>query len=238
MEKNMKRTITAIILVSMMIFGTSSAYANVSAINEVMSIQFQADSLIAAIDENSLMLDAMENVIDYSVPLSVRESIVASADFSPMVGVAQDAIELKVNSTVQKVGEIVRKNGDIANMYVAVVAASEQKIDSDVVSKHGIKAWAFVYWIDNFGTNNELYAAGARWDPTDKVVDNREVRYGTTDPLWVLWFDGPTLKKPTEDWAYYPDSSYSGLTLRCETKINVVNVGTVTCNVGSRISTK
>ncbi|WP_216562916.1 hypothetical protein [Tissierella carlieri] len=238
MKKTMKKIITAIIFVTTIIFGASSAYANLSAVNEARSIQLQADSLVAAVDENSLMLDAMENVIDYSVPLSVRESIVVSADFSPMVGVAQDAIELEVNSTVQKVGEIVRKNGDIANMYVAVVAASEVKVDDQYKGQHGIKAWAYVYWIDNLGTKNELYAAAADWDPKDKVVNNRQVRYGTTDVAWLLWLDGPTIKYPTENYAYYEDSSYSGLTLRCQTKIDVVNVGTVTCNVGSRVVTR
>lgn len=125
MKKTMKKTITATILIATMIFSVHSAYATVSVVNETRSIQLQADSLIAAIDQNPLMLDAMDNVIDYSVPLSVRESIVATADFSPMVGVAQDAIQLEVNSTVQKVGEIVRKNGDISNVYVAVAVASE-----------------------------------------------------------------------------------------------------------------
>lgn len=237
MKKNMKKTITAVILVVMMILGTPSAYAYVSEVNEARSIRLQADSLIAAVDENSLMFDAMENVIDYSVPLSVRESIVASADFSPKVGVAQDAIEIEVNSTVQKVGEIVRKNGDIANMYVAV-AVADTKVDQDYKEQHGIEAAALVYWIDNQGVNNELSAAAAFWNPHDKVVNNRQVRYGTSDPAGLFWIDGPTVKYPTEDNPYYEDSSYSGLTLRCQSKIDVVNVGTVTCNVVSGMFTK
>lgn len=236
-KKTTKKTITVVIFVVTMILGAPAASANVSAVNEAKSIQLQADSLIAAVDEDSLMLNAMENVIDYSVPLSVRESIVASADFSPIAGVAQDAIKLEVNSTVQKVGEIVGQNGDIANMYVAAVAAAEVKEDWRYRGQHGIKAWAYVYWIDNPGTNNKLYAAGADWDPQGKAVNNRQVRYGTTDVAWLLWLNGPTVKYPTKNYAYYLDSSYSGLTLRCQTKINVVNIGTVTCNVGSSIFT-
>lgn len=228
MKKTMKKTITAIIIVTTMIFGTSSAYANLSAVNEARSIQLQADSLIASINENSLMLDAMENVIHYSVPISVRENIVVSADFSPLAGVAQDAIELNVNSTVQKIGEVTLKNGDMANMYVAVIAASEVKEDEQFEMLHGISAWAYVYWVDNFGSNNQLYAAAADWDPGSKVVNNRQVRYGTTDIGWFLWLNGPTVKYPTGNSAYYKDSSYSGLTLRCQTKIDVVNKGTVT----------
>jgi len=235
MIKNLKKTIMSVILVVTMILGAPFAYANVSAVNESMSIQLQADSLIAAVDKDALVLDAMVNVIDNSVPLSVRESIVASADFSPMVGVAQDAIKLEVNSTVQKVGEIVQKNGDIVNMYVAAVAATGPKEDWAYKGQYGIKAWAFVYWIDNFGGDNELYAAAAQWDPQDNEVSNREVRYGTTDPLWISWIDGPTVQYPTDNYRRYIDPlTYSGLTLRCQTKIDVVNVGTVTCNVGSR----
>lgn len=238
MKKPMKKTIMATILVATMILGAPSAFANVSAFNEARSIQLQADALIATVDKNSLMVDAMENVIDYSVPISVRESIVASADFKPMVGIAQDAIEIEVNSTVQKVGEIVRENGDISNMYVTAVAA-EPKEDWAYKGQYGIKAWAYVYWIDNQGENNELYAAAAEWLPQDEVVDNRQVRYGTSDITGSFWVDGPTVQYPTDNYRKYIDPrTYSGLTLRCQTKIDVVNVGTVTCNVTSGFFTK
>ena len=233
MSKNMKKTMMAMVMTVIMILSTTTVYANVSTINEAMSIKIQADSLIASIDESSLMLDAVENVVDYSVPLSIRESIVTSAKFTPLAGVDKDEIELEVNSTVQKIGEIVNKNGNISNMYVAVVAASETKEDWDYTKKHGIEAWAYVYWIDNLGTNNQLSAAGAKWKPKDKIVNNRQVKYGTSDPTGLFWLSGPTVKYTTENDYYIEDSSYSGLTLRCETKIDVVNMGTVTCNVTS-----
>lgn len=232
----MKKTIMAVILMATTILGALPTYANVSTINEARSIQFQADSLIDAVDENTLMLDAMKNVIDDSVPLSVRESIVASADFSPMVGVTRDKMELEVNSTVQKVGEIIDKNGDIANMYVAAVATSDPKETWHTKDQHGIKAWAMVYWIDNLGTNNQLYAAGANWDPKGKAVKNREMRYGKTDPIGLTWIGESTYKYPTVNDPYYLDSSYSGLAFRCQAKIEVVNVGTVTCSVVSSVA--
>ncbi len=221
--------------------GKRDFYGNIhtsSAVNEARSIQLQADFLIAEIDEDSLMLDAMENVIDYSVPISVRESIIASADFNPMVGVAKNAIELEVNSTVQKVGKIVYKNGDMSNMYVAAVAV-EPKEDRGYKGQHGIKAWAYVYWIDNQGSNNTLYAAAGEWLTLDVEVNNRQVRYGTSDVAGLSWIDGPTVQYPTDNYRKYVDpKTYSGLTLRCQTKIDVVNVGTVTCNVTSGFFTK
>lgn len=235
MKKNIKNTILMVTLAITMILCTPLAFANVGTFDESMSMHLQVDSLMALIDENSLMQDAIDNAIDYSVPISVRESIFASADFSPLEGVDQDEIKLEVNSTVQKIGEIVSKNGDISTMYVAAVAATEPKEDWNNTSIHGIKAWAYVYWIDNPGGDNQLYAAAAQWDPQGKVVNNREVRYGTTDILWLTWLKGPTVQYPTDNYRKYIDpKAYSGLTLRCQTKIDVVNVGTVTCNVGSR----
>lgn len=233
----MKKTIISVILVSVMILGAPSAFANVGANEETRSIQLQANSLISKVDENALMLDALNNVVDYSVPLSIRESIVANANFIPLAGVEQDAIELEVSSTVQKVGEINCKNGDIANIYVTAVAA-ESKVDQSHVKKHGVDAWALVYWIDNFGANNELVGAAAYWETNGKFVENRQVRYGTSDIAGLFWLNGPTVKYTTEDNPYYEDSSYSGLTLRCETRIDVVNVGTVICNAISGITTK
>ena len=119
-----------------------------------------------------------------------------------------------------------------------MAATNGVKADDHFTLQYGIKAWAYVYWIDNPGMDNELYAAQGSWDPQGKVVSNRQVRYGTTDIFWQLWLDGPTVKYPTSNNAYYEDpSSYTGYVLRCQTKIDVVNIGTVTCNVASRIVT-
>lgn len=158
-------------------------------------IQTQAQFLINSVDEESLLKEASENKIDYSVPRSIRENILFSSEFSPFDGVKYDAVQLRTSSTVQKVGEIVAKSGDVSNLYVAVVVATDVKVDDQYSSNYGVKAWA-------------------------------------------TWINGPTTKYPTSNSVYYQDSSYSGLTLRCQTKIDVINVGTVTCNVGSREVTK
>lgn len=237
----MKKRIIALFLVMMFAFASMSTYAmalTYAIADENISIRTQADTLIVSVDETALLEAALSNQVDYSVPADIRESIVAEASFQPVNGVEQSEIELEVTSTVKKLGEIARNDGSSSNLYVAVAAATEEKQDSQYVGQHGIKAWAIVYWIDNLGTNNELYGAAGKWDPKDKVVENRQVSYGTTDIFWLLWLDGPTVKYPTDNWAYYKDpSSYTGYVLRCQTKIDVVNVGTVTCNVASRIVT-
>lgn len=237
----MIKRVIAISLIMLLTFSGTNTYAMAdTSINttESVSIRRQADALISTIDENSLLEAALANEVDYSVPLEIRNSVIADASFQPLNGVDENEIELNVTSTVRKVGEVIRDNGTPSNLYVAVAAATEVKVDDQFAGQHGIKAWAYVYWIDNPGMDNELYAAAGSWDPQGKVVSNRQVRYGTTDIFWLLWLDGPTVKYPTSDWAYYEDPSvYTGYVLRCQTKIDVVNIGTVTCNVASRIVT-
>lgn len=228
MKRNMKKPVMVVFLITTLILGTSLVYADMNI--EAKSIQLQTDSLLAAVDVNSLHAAAMENAVDPSVPHAIRESISIEADFCPLDGVEQDAIDLEVNSTVQKVGEIVLRNGEKVNLYVAAVAATE-KTEIDYKSKHGIKAWAYLWWIDNFGPSNELVGAGASWEPGSVEVKDREIRFGTSDILGLTWSSGPTLKTTTKNDAYYSSPTYVGLTLRVQTKINVVNLGTVTCNV-------
>lgn len=233
----MKKTIIAFILIATIILTASVTSAHAYTVEEARSIQLQADSLIAAIDENSLILDAMENVIDTSVPLSIRESIIASADFSPAVGVAQDAIELEVNSTVQKVGEINLKSGETANMYVAATVA-EIKEDYGSSSLGGVSAVAYVYWIDNPGTENELVAAAGSWNnPNSRELSNRKVRYGVADPLLIAFIKASPYKYPTTNYAYYSASGFIGLTLCCMTWVDIEDYGTLHAKVGSSILT-
>ena len=237
-DDNMKKNITIFTLICIILVGSIPVYASNVHIDEDTALRTQADALIAQVDVEALFTDALAGVVDYSVPLSIRENISASAEFTPVKGVSKNEIEFEVSSTVKKVGEVTQKNGQTANMYVAVATATQVKDDMAYTSQHGIKAWAYISWIDVFGVNNELYSASGHWDTQDKVVRNRELRYGTSDILGLTWSKGPTVKYPTGDWARYEDpASYVGFTLRCQTKIEVVNIGTVTCNVTSGLLT-
>lgn len=132
----MKKTFIALLLVYVMFLGSIPAYASSSAIDEATSVQLQADALIAEVDTDSLLADAVTGTVDYSVPLSVRESIIASAEFTPVSGISKNEIKLEVSSTVQKVGEITRNNGETSNLYVAVAAAVEPKEDWEYTGQH------------------------------------------------------------------------------------------------------
>ena len=175
----MKRSLSVIALAIAMVFSTPAAYAYNGEASAALSIKRQADTLIAAVDENALMADAMANVVDDSVPSSIRERIGASAEFISADTAYNDEIEVEVNSTVQKVGEIDCGDGDTANLYVAV-AAAELKTDSAANMKLGANAWTYVYWFDHEGPENEptfLYLADSI---DDYYLLCREEYYGLT----------------------------------------------------------
>lgn len=229
----MKKSITALILILTMVFSTATAFANSSdADMEDMSIKLQVAAMIASVDMDLLLSNASEGVIDYTVPIEVRESIVGSVDIVPISSTSKAAIEYEMNTTIQKVGEIV-VNDDIATLYVA---ATGVKIDERSNSgTSSIWAWASVYWIDNFGVDNEFVGAQGTWSPGNTVISGRSVRYGKTDILGIGWSDDTT-KYPTDNVAYY-DSGLIGLTFKCQAKVTVVNIGTVTVTVCNSLFT-
>ena len=147
-------------------------------------------------------------------------------------------IELTIHTTVQKVGELRNRSGVASNMYVSV-AAFEVKEDIDMYSSNGVRAWAYVYWVDVEGAQNELYAARGQWDPGNKTITDRVVKYGVADPTGVLmWLDGPTIKRPTSnDGQYFDYGKYTGLKLKCQTEVTIVNIGTLIAFVTNRITT-
>ncbi len=230
----MKRSLSVIALAIAMVFSTPAAYAYNGEASAALSIKRQADTLIAAVDENALMADAMANVVDDSVPSSIRERIGASAEFISADTAYNDEIEVEVNSTVQKVGEIDCGDGDTANLYVAV-AAAELKTDSAANMKLGANAWTYVYWFDHEGPENELYAIKARWDTSDcpYAVYDKVVKYGVVDPVVAtLWLDGPTflyLADSIDDYYLLCREEYYGLTFKCVSEVEIGNYGTLVC---------
>lgn len=204
MKKSMKKTFLAMIIIATLFSCTTSVYASTSNIDEAVSIQFQAKTLIEEVDVKSLL---------------------------------NDAIKLKMGSTVKKIGEVFNKNGEKANMYVAVVTATEDpKMDYNQKTKYGVEATAYVYWIDNYGTENQLYAVKGYWETNDVEVTNRRITYGACNLLG--WTDTPTTEFADSNSKKIYNSSYTGFMLKCETRIDVVNLGTVTCIATSSALTR
>lgn len=235
--KSMKKRLFTLMLVMTLLFVTSNktiVYANELTLDmATFAIQCQANEIIASIDEDVLLIDALNDVVDYDVPESIREGVVGEAIFVPAEGVSEDDYVITAHTTVQKVGEIMQRSGETSNMYVAVVA-TEVKEDWNMNYDTGVRAWAFVYWIDNLGTNNELYSAKGTWDPGDAVVSNRVVKYGVSDPTGLMWLEGPTVQTTTENIAEFVDPGvYYGYKLKCQALIDIANIGTLTASVTS-----
>lgn len=224
----MNNKLTASLLAITMFLSSSPVNVHASTYNESELIKIQAEAIIDKVDESALMLDAMENVIDESVPISVREQIEACVEFIPADGDIQDAVDIDVNYTVQKVGEVMH-NGESLNMYVAA-ATTETKEDSAWWQESGVWIRVCVYWIDNLGPSNQLVSAEAWWDPGDVAVKNRKVQYGVVDLTGTIMLDCTT-DYPTENHACYENLNYVALCVGCKASIEVINVGTVSCSV-------
>lgn len=236
----MKKIVAVLLALCLTLALPIPAYAATVVAAEEASIRQQVDLLISSVDEEKLRADALANVVDDSVPASIRNSVVADASFLPADTLSRESareIPMNVSTTVQKVGEVYQRSGDALNLYVAVAAASPKE-DWDYEFDKGIKAWAFVYWIDNSGTNNELYGAAGQWNAQGLVLDNRQVWYGQTDIFFSSWVNGVTIQFPMDDYEYYEDPGvYYGFVLGCQTRVDVVNVGTVKCSVTSGLLT-
>lgn len=211
--------------------------SNLASDAEERWLREQTYEILSSIDEESLMLDAMNNVVDDEVPQSIKDGVIVDSIFTPVNGVSQDDVEITVNTTLQKVGEVRSRSGVTSNVYVAA-AEFEVKEDVHMSSKSGVKAWAFIYWVDNQGIENELYAAAAQWDPGDYAISDRVVEYGVCDLTGLSWNDGPTTKYPTDNYPQYFDyGKYTGFKFKCQTEVNIVNIGTLKAFVTSSWTT-
>lgn len=236
----MKKIISFFVVVVLVFSLSVPAFAASVTQSEDLYIKQQVTALISAVDEVQLKNDALANVIDYSVPAEIRNSVAAQASFQPFASEGKEPakeIPLDVTKTVQKVGTVYRRTGEELNLYVAVAAVSPKE-DWDWEFAHGIKSWAFIYWIDHQGMNNELYGAAGQWDPQGKVIDNRQVWWGQTDIFFLNWVNGVTVGFPIDDYEYFEDPGhYFGFVLGCQTRVDVVNLGTVKCSVTSGLLT-
>ncbi|WNX83500.1 hypothetical protein RWV98_12900 [Agathobaculum sp. NTUH-O15-33] len=235
-----KRSFTALVLSAALLLGVPYASASDSSVDNVnhatSSVQLQADALIASIDDEVLKEAALNNAVDASVPISIRESVGADATFIPFSRSGQDAVEVEVNSTVQKLGEIVCEDGGIANMYVSAAAATVKE-DYEHWYLRDVHAWSFVYWIDNPGDNNQLHSVRGSWSTGGMAVENRVLEYGNSHVGGLGWIGYVSRVRVSEDDSTLYDNSYTGLTFRCDASIDVVNIGTLTVTAFSRVTT-
>ena len=210
------------------------------AINQRKAIQTQADALIKSHDNEALKLAARENFVDYSVPKSIRDGFSFSSEISADDPTLASMYDVDVSGTIQRVGEINCGNGKTATMYVAA-ATSGLKTEYGSGSLLGARAYVTLWWIDHYGTDNELYAAQATWDTDSTSYDygNKMMRYGTSDPTGMLFWNYDTVNLDNYVDGHYvlcEEGEFVGFTLACMSKMDIGPGGLdITCRAISTI---
>lgn len=235
----MRRSFFSLMLaLTIMLFVTESTTAYASGISvevaETNSMQLQIQALVNSMNEDELLRLTLNDEVDESVPQSVMGELLGEVEFIPVEGVSQDDVEIETHYTVQRVGEVLTRSGDSSNVYVTSVAA-ELKESRGTNSNSGVKAWAYVIWIDNFGLENEFVRAEAIWNCEEgAVVSNRKVEYGKINALH-MWVEDPIVQYPDDDYDNKYDVGIIGYKFKCSTSIDIANVGTLKCTAKSTI---
>lgn len=237
----MKKRIVSFVLVFLVALNAQTAFASAPQAEAPLQkdqVQRQIDALMLTVDKDTLIRDAKNNVIDASVPRTIRDQLSFGAELEFKDDTFNDRFSVDVNSTVQKVGDIICEDGETATLYVAATT-SEIKEDSGAATELGVRAWTTVYWIDNQGVNNELSAVAAGWDTSDcrYETSNKMVTYGTTIPTGLL-FDVYTIRYldngVTDYYATCGDGEFVGFTLACKSRIEIDGPYGATLNCWAR----
>lgn len=191
----------------------------------------EVDNLIEAVDMEMLIENALNEVQDVRVSDSDRQSMVASAEFVPAGN--EEVIDIKLKQTVQKIGETTKSNGEIADVYVTAAVASDikTKVDNGYRKLYDVEAYVYIYWVDNLGTENELYKVAASWDTHGKSVRNRKITYGITDPTGFIFLKSTEEDVSGTSYNKVVHGEYTALVVGAKSSIEVVNDGTLNCYV-------
>lgn len=204
---------------------STSNYADITKI--------RIDRLIEAVDEQMLCKDALNGVIDDQVPIEISQNITAEVEFIPNDNA--DEIQFEVYKTVQKVGNVINSAGETVNLYVAGAVVTDTTTDGRHQNKYDVDAYVYIYWIDNLGTNNELYAVSASWETNGKIVSNRLAEYGVKDVLGITFTESDIACISSDNFYQEVPGTYYGFVLGCTSSIDVVNQGTLKCSVHSKL---
>jgi len=218
----MRNKVISLFLGLVMFFGCGTT---AFALEKPQTPQRQIEAAILSIDETALKRDALNNVVDLSVPASVRNSFRVETEITVDDPSYENPYEIgEVYSTVKNVGEIDYGNGNSGTMYVAT-AAVEIKEDNGYGVNLGAKVWSTVYWIDNPGANNELYAVDATWDTSncDYETHSRIMRYGTVVLGTRVFSSSTTVSVPNSTTYEYIDchGEYTGFSFACMSQMHV-----------------
>lgn len=234
MKKQFKKVISLILCTCMMASCILAFADDNPAKSSSLSVNVQINQLLAEIDIEKLNAKMMSDAIDASVPKAISDSIKIVAEFQPAMGVSYDMYETESHSTIQNAGVVFLADGATADLYVAA-ASVELKEDHDLIINNGVRIDSYVYWLDYYGSDNQLAAVKGVWTPGDKVISDRTIEYGVCDFLGKIWLGTYETLYTQQDYLYWDvTTSHIGLTVGCRTKVNIVNVGVLSCMAYSR----
>lgn len=222
-----KKTLALAITLILMCSNSMQVHAAEKECSKSNRMYCEVDKLIAEVDKYALIQDAKNEIMDERVSADLLSNVTATVDFTPIEGV--EGIDFNIYSTVQKVGDFVNDKGETSTLYVTAAAAIEPTIDRGYNKKYDVEAYIYIYWIDNLGTNNELYAISVSWNPHGLEVSNRTATYGVVNITTLFYDESTDISIYQNDYYKNVHGEYTGFILGCSSSIYVTNLGTVTC---------
>lgn len=181
----LKKKVVPLLMILVMLLLTTNSFAQG---NGVSHYEMQKEKLISTIDILEEMDNAINGIIDQSVPENILDNIDFGVNITPGKIVYDNLDTINPNNnfnmshTVKKIGDIVYENDNIGTMYSLTVLAT-QKESSNEESEAGIVSYITLIWIDNLGTKNELIGVYGGWTPNSKILSDRQVHWGV-DGNW------------------------------------------------------
>lgn len=213
MLKNTKKL--CILIAFIMLFSSITTLAS-----EIKSsdIQMQEDILISSINISEEINNALNGVIDESIPHDVLNQIDVGVQVIPKNSLAKSLnnaeSDFDVHYTVKNVGDIYDGN-TVGTMYSATVYAA-QKESSGNNTEGGVNSYITIIWIDNLGLNNELKGVYGGWTPNGKTLSNRSVVW------WVDESSSSESRFPSGN-SYSYSMSRKGSTFYANSWVDVAN---------------
>ena len=225
MEVTMKKKLALILLFIFICMNALPALAT-----EINTENFESlyiSMLISELDISNEINKAQNGLIDENVPDDVIASIIA--------GSADESVE--VVYTVTKLGTLSGNtstqstNNEDRTLYA--VTASTVKGTRGDATEDNVECWVTIYWIDNWGMENEIVEVDGGWISNGRTLSHRQVHYGVVD-LKGAFLDGLSeFHNPTEDeFRYFPSKQLIGLSLRAYTWVESAGYsGSIYCGV-------
>lgn len=213
MSKNTKKL--SLLIAVIMLFSSITTLASEK---ESSDIKVQEDILISNINIAEEIDNALNGVIDESIPHDVLNQIDVGVQVVPKNSLGKNLTnaenDFDVYYTVKNVGDIY--DGDtVGTMYSATVYAT-QKESTGNSTEGGVNSYITIVWIDNLGLNNVLKGVYGGWTPNGKTLSNRSVVW------WVDESSSSESRFPSGN-SYSYSMSRNGSTFYANSWVDVAN---------------